>query len=103
MPFANVVNQIAWLTEDVDKAWKKENASASFVWKRNGLRHSFASYRLAHTGNENQVAQECSNSPAMIYKHYRALVSKAEAERWFAIRPVRENNVIDMPKAAAAS
>ncbi len=100
MPFANVVNQIKTLAEDVDRAWKQENALAAFVWKSNGLRHSYVSYRLAQTGNENQVAQECGNSPAMIFKHYRALVTKDDAERWFAIRPVTEANVVPMVQPA---
>ena len=103
VPFVNLVNQIKWLAEAVDANLKKENPGASFKWKANGLRHSFVSYKLAQTDNENLVARECGNSPSIIYKHYRALVSKAEAERWFAIRPVRESNILDMPKTAAAS
>ena len=51
--------------------------------KANGLRHSFASYRMAAVKNADQVAVEMGNSPAMIFEHYRELVRKAEAERWW--------------------
>lgn len=56
-------------------------------WKRNGLRHSFISYRLAITQNKHQVAEEAGNSPRMIDSHYRELVTPEEAEKWFCVRP----------------
>jgi integrase len=57
------------------------------VWKQNALRHSFISYRLAAVQDVNQVALESGNSPGMIHKHYKQLVSGAEGGKWFAIRP----------------
>jgi hypothetical protein len=27
------------------------------------------------------------NSPAMIHAHYKGLATKAEAEKWFGVRP----------------
>jgi hypothetical protein len=54
---------------------------------KNGLRHSFCSYRLAQTNNAAQVALEAGNSPTMIFRHYRELVTPAQAEAWFSIRP----------------
>ena len=58
-----------------------------FKWKHNALRHSFISYRVAQTQNVAQVALEAGNSPQMIFKHYRELVTPKEAEAWFAIVP----------------
>ena len=58
-----------------------------FEWKRNGLRHSFISYRVAETQNVAQVALEAGNSPQMIFKHYRELVTPKAAAGWFGIRP----------------
>lgn len=54
----------------------------------NGLRHSFISYRLADIQNAPQVELEAGNSPAMIFKHYRELVTREDAVQWFGIRPV---------------
>lgn len=62
---------------------------AGIQWVRNGLRHSFCSYRVAVTGDPASVATEAGNSAGMIHKHYRALVTAAEGAAWFAIQPDR--------------
>lgn len=74
--FVNAANEIATLA-----------ASLSFPWVRNGLRHSFATYRLALTNDENRTAVEMGNSPAMIVRHYRALATPRQAEEWFGVLP----------------
>jgi integrase len=56
-------------------------------WKYNGCRHSFGSYRMADIKNVYQVAEEMGNSPAMVKKHYFQAVTKAEAARFWAVRP----------------
>jgi integrase len=60
-------------------------ARAGVPWKHNGLRHSFASYRMAMTKNESQVASEMGNTPGMIYRNYRALVTEQQAAAWFSM------------------
>jgi integrase len=68
------------------EAAQRETAqAASLQWKHNALRHSFVSYRLAQTQNAAQVALEAGNSPAMVFRHYRELVTPAEAAVWFGI------------------
>ena len=57
--------------------------------RRNGLRHSFISYRLAAVGNEHQVALEAGNSPAVIFASYRELVRPEAALAWFSVMPDR--------------
>jgi len=56
-------------------------------WPKNVLRHSFISYRVAEIQDANQVALEAGNSPAIIFKHYRELVTREAAEKWFSIMP----------------
>jgi hypothetical protein len=56
-------------------------------WVRNGLRHSFCSYRLAVTHDPARVATEAGNSPNMIHRHYKALVTEKEGHEWFSIVP----------------
>jgi len=65
-------------------------------WPKNGLRHSFASYRLAATNNAPAVAAELGHStPAMLYANYRELVLPEEAERYWQIAPAAEaENVV---------
>ncbi len=49
----------------------------AIAWKRNGLRHSFCSYRMAIAQDENVVSAEMGNSAAMVYANYRQLVTKS--------------------------
>jgi len=69
---------------------KKQNETsiaAKVKWKANALRHSFISYRVAAIQDIPQVALEAGNSPAMIFGHYRELVTAEEAKRWFSVLP----------------
>ena len=56
-------------------------------WKRNALRHSYISNRLALVPDTARVALECGNSPNVIFKHYRELVTPEQAKKWFNIFP----------------
>jgi integrase len=75
-------------------------AQKPVAWKGNALRHSFASYRFAQTGDAGRVAGECGNSASVIHRHYRELVKPADAERWFAVKPESPANVLPMPATA---
>ena len=55
--------------------------------RRNGLRHGFCTFHFALHANENLTAQRAGNSPAIIHAHYKGLATKAEAEKWFSIKP----------------
>jgi integrase len=70
--------------------------SAGFEWRRNALRHSFCSYRLAQIKDTARVALEAGNSPQMIFTNYRELVRPADAGRWFAIAPKRAGNIVSI-------
>ena len=61
--------------------------TAGVTWKRNALRHSFISYRVATIKNVHQVSLEAGNSANMIFKHYRQLVTETAATEWFGIMP----------------
>ena len=66
-------------------------AAALAHWPQNGLRHSFASYRLAATHNAPLVAAELGHtSPQMLYSTYREVVLPEEAERYWKIAPAVE-------------
>ena len=78
-------------------------AQKAVTWKANALRHSYASYRFALTGDAGRVAGELGNSAAVVHRHYRELVKPADAERWFAIRPEAPANVLAMPDATVTT
>jgi len=86
-PFANMPNQLDWIVSDVNEAREQSGRESDFKWKRNGLRHSFISYRVAELRDIAKVADEAGNSPQMILKHYRKLVTPKEATEWFSVGP----------------
>ncbi|WP_020493907.1 tyrosine recombinase XerC [Verrucomicrobium sp. 3C] len=71
-------------------------AASGVSWKPNAMRHSFASYRLAQCKDAPRVSLELGHmSPALVFRHYRALVSEEDAQRYFSIRPpAASSNVI---------
>jgi integrase len=83
--------------------WCRIANRVGIPWVYNGLRHSFASYRLAVVQNPAQVAFEMGNSPRMIDRNYKALVTEAQGREWFAIEPkTAEADVLPMPKSGVA-
>lgn len=58
-------------------------------WPQDGLRHSFATYAVALTNDPGKVSLWLGHNgnPTMLYRHYRGLVTKAEAEKFFSLRP----------------
>ena len=57
-------------------------------WPHNALRHSFGSYHYAQYRDENRTAAEMGNSPAVVFRHYRALVKREAADAFWMLRPV---------------
>jgi len=63
------------------------NAAGIKTWPADALRHSWVTYRFALTGDAARTAAEAGHDQAVLHRHYRALATHAEAERWFAILP----------------
>lgn len=71
---------------------------------QNGLRHSFASYRLAIVKSAPQVALEMGTSVKKLMSNYRDLVTVADARRWFNVKPqAKGKKVIPFREAATAA
>jgi integrase len=62
--------------------------AARVKWKRNGLRHSFGSYRMEQTKNEGLVALEMGNSPKVVKDHYFEIVDERAAREYWSIKPL---------------
>ena len=73
-------------------------------WPNNGLRHSFASYRLAACYDAPRVAGELGHtSPQMLYSTYRELVLPEEAQRyWKLISESKAENVLSFSSRVTA-
>jgi len=57
------------------------------AWKKDVLRHSAASYWLASDPDAGKIAMELGNSPAVLLKHYRELVSDEQAKAFWELTP----------------
>jgi integrase len=79
---------------------KRLYAIAGVEQIRNGARHSFISYRTAETRDVARVADECGNSATIITKHYRKLVTAADAVRYFSIMPTMAENILQIERRA---
>jgi integrase len=73
-------------------------------WPNNGLRHSFASYRLAACYDAPRVAGELGHtSPQMLYSTYRELVLPTEAQRYWKLVPeIKAENIVSFGAKATA-
>jgi hypothetical protein len=69
-------------------------------WRKNALRHSFISYRVAKTDNVDKVALEAGNSAAVIRSNYLKMVTSAQGRRWFAIKPPTGQKIIRLGQHA---
>jgi len=76
--------------------------TAGVTWKKNGLRHTFATYHLALHSDPVKTAFQCGNSPVVIHNHYKGLAEKNEVAKFWALRPpaaAGDNKIIPMPQA----
>jgi integrase len=93
-PYAGITGAV------VPANWRKKIDAVRKVaglkgWPKNGLRHSFASYRLAATHDAPCVASELGHTgPHMLYSTYRELVLPEEAQRYWKVIPGEPENVL---------
>ena len=91
------------LTAAVNQARTIAGIKTKFKWKRNGLRHSFCSYRLAITQDAAKTSLEAGNSPQMIFRHYRELTTEDEAKEWFGVMPPKSSATVPTVTVTASS
>ncbi len=60
----------------------------------NVLSHTFGSHHYALHRNENLIAAETGNSPAMVFRHYRAVVTPEAAANFWNLLPASSANVV---------
>ena len=70
--------------------------------RRNGLRHAFISAHFAAHSDEGLTAAQAGNSPDVIHRHYKQLMTRQEGEAWFAVAAPQAANIIPLQGAAAA-
>jgi integrase len=80
------------------QSFEQARATAGIAeWPENALRHSFASYHLAHFKNAASTALELGHHDSRItFAHYRELVKPKEAVRFWNVRPAATSKVVRM-------
>lgn len=86
----------------VDKL-RKAARGAKIELPENCFRHGFISHRVAQTGNVSETSLEAGNSPQIVHRHYRELVTKVEGEAWFSVKPAKIAELTGMDGKAVAS
>jgi integrase len=86
------------ISENFRKRFEQARVVAGILeWPDNALRHSFASYHLAHFKNAASTALEVGHHDSRItFAHYRELVKPKEAERYWNIRPETSANLVPL-------
>lgn len=70
-------------------------------WTPDVMRHSYGSYHLALTGSIERTALQMGHTETdTLFRHYRGLVTKEQAEQYFAITPPVESNLIQLGAAS---
>ena len=74
-------------------------AAGILKWPDNALRHSFASYHVAHFKDAKALALEMGHTDSgMLFNHYRELVKPKEAERYWNIRPATTEKIVPVAR-----
>jgi site-specific recombinase XerD len=75
-------------------AWGRQEFQRAVVielklpaWPKDVMRHSYASYAVAHRRDVASVALDMGNSPTILLRHYRELVKPDAATRYFNLIP----------------
>lgn len=58
------------------------------TWPKDILRHTCASHWLAIVPDAQRIALQLGNSPSILLRHYRSIVTKEDAERFWGITAV---------------
>jgi integrase len=77
---------------------KQQPPWPAILWKHNCLRHTCASMQLAHFSNDAYTALQLGHSVEVLHRHYKGLVLKEDAARFWELLPRR---VIEQDAEAA--
>ncbi len=76
--------------------------AAGVAWIADGPRKTYATMHFATYGDQSKLAGVLGHTSGVdiLYKHYRGLATKAEARRYWKIRPKQEGKVVQFAAAA---
>jgi hypothetical protein len=74
--------------------------AAEVSLSKNVLRHTAITYREAATSDLLATARWAGHTAAVLERHYRGAATRADAEKFYALRPVSEDNVVAITAGA---
>jgi len=103
-PFTNVVSQLMKVVATINKARPDGSPDKDKLrWKRNALRHSYISFRVAECADVPRVADESGNSVTVIRINYLKRLKPQQAQAWFDVMPAGTSNEQKQGTPAIAS
>jgi len=89
--------------KNLSNALNELSLATGVAWKKNGLRHSYISYRVAECADLPRVADESGNSVNIIRTNYLKRVKPQQAKAWFDMMPAEKSNEQEQGTPAIAS
>jgi len=85
-----------------DRKRAADAGALTHKWPSNALRHSFASYYLARFDDAPKLALQLGHiGQDIIFRHYREVVTREDARRYWKIEPARKSaKIVPFAKAA---
>ena len=79
------------------KLWERVRRLAGVTWAPDILRHTYASMYIAFHENAAKTALQMGHrDTTVLFNHYRDLVTKSDAERFWSIRPLEARKLVDI-------
>ena len=97
LPFRKLKGNVTPL-ENFRELFEQARSDAGIKdWPDNALRHSFASYHVAHFKDAKALALEMGHTDSgVLFNHYRALVKPKDAERYWKLKPTATEKVVPL-------
>jgi integrase len=95
LPLRQLKGSVSPLGDFKDLFEQARHVAGIMDWPQNALRHSFASYHLAHFKNAASTALECGHHDSRVtFSFYRELVKPKDAARYWKLRPAASSRKI---------
>jgi hypothetical protein len=84
--------------------FEKAREQAKVHWPHDVMRHSYGSYHLAQYEDAARTSLRMGHTSTMIlFNHYRDLVHRGDAERYWQILPKQSSGLIELGRPAASA
>lgn len=86
-PICKVEIRAVVMTAQKLAGFRDSNGQALRKWPQDAMRHSFATYHVALLADPGRTSLLLGHegTPSMLYRHYRGLATKSQAEKYFDI------------------